>query len=120
MLKWFLALIAWVMLAQAPAEMTFVAPQEGAVVAGQTRLEVALDEALGDATVNYYLDLPSPPQVPEDWQNYVIGGSNFRPFSLTWNVGSATEGRHTLTAVATLADNKQVAKTVTVVVQLAK
>ena len=110
-------LLAVVLCAQQAAEIAFTSPLESATVANQVRLEVALDPALGPGTVNYYLDLPSPPTVPKDWEKYVIGGSNFPPYSILWNATGTSEGRHTITAVAALKDDKQVTATVTVAVQ---
>ena len=110
-------LVTVVLCAQEAPEIAFTSPLESSTVANQVRLEVAIDPALGQGTVNYYLDLPSPPTVPKDWEKYIIGGSNFSPYSILWNATETSEGRHTITAVAALKDGKQVTATVTVAVQ---
>ena len=99
------------------ADIAFVSPGEGATVTGPVRLELSLAESLGNAKVNYYLDLPSPPEVPKEWEKYVIGGSNMRPFALVWDASLVPEGRHSITAKAYLDGDKEASATVTVFVQ---
>ena len=95
----------------------FLYPRDGDTIAGKTRLQVDVRDSLGRATVNYYLDLPSAPEVPEEWELYVLGGSNFRPFRLLWDTTRVEEGRHTLTAVARLESGEEFSSTVSVFVQ---
>jgi len=97
--------------------LSFVSPQEGNTVAGLVRLETRLPDDLGQGTLNYYLDLPDVSEVPENWQDYVLGGSNARPFFLVWDSADVSEGRHSLTAVCTLDTGEVLRTTITVFVQ---
>jgi len=115
-IAWFLGL--GVLIAQAEeAHLSFRSPREGKTVAGLVRLEARLPEGLGPATLNYYLDLPDVSSVPDNWQDYVLGGSNSNPFFLGWDSGGVEEGRHSLTAVCTLDTGEVLRTTVTVFVQ---
>jgi len=97
--------------------LSFRFPLDGTTVAGSLRIETYLPDRFGPATTCYFLDLPDPGEIPEDWHTYVLGGSNFRPFSVLWNAEDAEEGRHTLTAVTTLDSGEVFRASITVFVQ---
>jgi subtilisin family serine protease len=68
--------------------VSFQSPTGGSTVSGTVSVQVAAADGSGIASVSFYVD------------NALYGTSSVAPYSWPWNTGSASNGGHSLSAVA--------------------